>query len=51
MENSNKEFWATIDKLFLETELVIDRPRGSRHPKFPDIIYPVDYGYLKNTSS
>ena len=22
----------------------IDRPLGSRHPKYPDMIYPVNYG-------
>ncbi|MCL2058207.1 MAG: inorganic pyrophosphatase [Oscillospiraceae bacterium] len=31
--------------------MVIDRPKGSRHPKYPSIVYPVDYGYLENTSS
>jgi inorganic pyrophosphatase len=35
----------------LESEVVIDRPKGSHHPRFPELIYPVDYGYLKNTSS
>jgi inorganic pyrophosphatase len=24
----------------------IDRPVGSRHPRFPDTIYPVHYGYV-----
>ena len=22
-----------------------DRPLGTRHPRFPDIVYPVNYGY------
>lgn len=26
--------------------VVIDRPMGSRHPKHPDIVYPVNYGYI-----
>lgn len=25
---------------------VIDRPLGSAHPRFPDMIYPVNYGYI-----
>lgn len=25
----------------------IDRPLGCRHPRYPDIIYPVNYGYVK----
>ena len=24
----------------------IDRPIGSRHPRYPDTIYPVNYGYV-----
>ena len=30
--------------------MVIDRPKGSTHPKYPKIVFPLDYGYLKNTS-
>ena len=26
--------------------VVIDRPLGSRHPEHPDIVYPVNYGYI-----
>lgn len=26
----------------------IDRPFGSIHPKYPDIIYPINYGYVPN---
>ena len=26
--------------------VVVDRPLGSCHPKFPDMIYPVNYGYV-----
>ena len=29
----------------------IDRPMGSRHPKYPGIIYPVNYGYIPNVFS
>ncbi|GEM_PF-357646 len=47
----NNEFWQAIDKLISESELVIDRPKGSRHPRYPEIIYQVDYGYLKGTAS
>lgn len=44
-------FWYVLDQLIQEHELVIDRPRGTAHPKFHDFIYPVDYGYLHGTSS
>ena len=47
----NNDFWTAIDKLVGTSKIVIDRPKGTVHPKFPDFIYKVDYGYLSNTSS
>ncbi len=47
----NHEFWNAIDRLVMESEIIIDRPKGTVHPKYPDFIYPVDYGYLKNATS
>ena len=44
-------FWRALDKLVAESRIVIDRPKNSLHPKYPKLIYPVDYGYLENTSS
>ncbi|MBQ7307271.1 MAG: inorganic diphosphatase [Clostridia bacterium] len=29
----------------------IDRPIGSRHPKFEDIYYTINYGFIPNTVS
>lgn len=29
--------------------ITIDRPRGTRHPEHPSIIYPIDYGYVQDT--
>ena len=49
--NANSGFWCALDKLAAESNIIIDRPKGSRHPKYPDCIYPLDYGYLENTSS
>lgn len=49
--DNNIEFWNALDKLLEESEIIIDRPKGSTHPKYPSIIYEVDYGYLKGTSS
>lgn len=50
MQNTT-EFWKALDKLVVRSEIVIDRPKGTAHPKYPDFIYKVDYGYLKDTSS
>lgn len=36
-----------MDLLFDNSEIVIDRPKGTTHPKYSDFIYKVDYGYLK----
>ena len=47
----NEEFWNALDKLVAQSEIIIDRPKGTAHPKYPDFIYKVDYGYLKNTTS
>lgn len=47
----NPEFWHLLDELVRNSEIVIDRPKGTAHPKFPNFIYKVDYGYLKDTSS
>jgi inorganic pyrophosphatase len=44
-------FWATLDDLFKNHKLVIDRPKGTAHPRYPDFIYPLDYGYLEGTSA
>ena len=43
-------FWAAIDQLVATSEIVIDRPKGSVHPRIPEAIYPVAYGYLKGTT-
>ena len=51
MNHYNNEFWTALDELVLHSEIVIDRPKGTTHPKFPNFIYCLDYGYLKNTSS
>ena len=28
-------------------KVTVDRPLGSRHPSYDDIIYPINYGYVK----
>lgn len=50
METAN-DFWSALDELVSNSEIIIDRPKGTAHPKYPDFIYKADYGYLKNTSS
>lgn len=49
--NMNTAFWAALDQIVNESKIIIDRPKGSAHPKFPTFIYKVDYGYLESTCS
>ncbi|QXD16405.1 hypothetical protein GQ464_005495 [Rhodocaloribacter litoris] len=43
--------WDGWETLIVQNGYTIDRPRHTRHPRFPDIIYPIDYGYLNLTRS
>ena len=45
------KFWEKLDTLINTREIIIDRPKGSAHPRYPDNIYPHDYGYLKDVLS
>ena len=47
----DNDFWEAVDALVSSGKIVIDRPKGSFHPRFPSIKYEVDYGYIENTSS
>ena len=44
-------FWEHLDRLFAASRVIIDRPRGSAHPRFREVIYPLDYGYLEGTTT
>ena len=44
-------YWLAIDELVAGSEVILDRARGTVHPRFPALIYPLDYGYLKGTCS
>ena len=44
-------FWALADRLLAASRIVIDRPRGTPHPRYPALIYPLDYGYLEQTQA
>jgi inorganic pyrophosphatase len=41
--------WEHADRLVSDSEVVIDRPAGSPHPKVKSFIYPLDYGFLAGT--
>lgn len=47
----DKDFWRVVNELVNTSKIAIDRPKGTSHPRYPDMIYPVDYGYLEDTAS
>lgn len=44
-------FFGAIDGVVANASIVIDRPAGSAHPRYPEVLYPVDYGYLDVTTA
>ena len=51
MNNYSDRFWTALDQLVASSKIVIDRPKGNAHPRYPDKIYPLDYGYLEGTTT
>lgn len=45
------DYFKALDSILGISEVSIDRPKGSKHPRFPEYIYPLDYGYLEGTES
>ena len=44
-------FWKTLTELIETNSIILDRPKGNAHPRYPDLVYPLDYGYIANTSA
>jgi inorganic pyrophosphatase len=47
----HRTFWEALQELVDTHPVKIDRPRGSQHPRYPNFVYPLDYGYLEETIS
>jgi inorganic pyrophosphatase len=47
----NEAFWLGLEALVAAHPVRIDRPRGSAHPRYAEMIYPLDYGYLAGTQA
>lgn len=45
------EYWATLERLVADCPLKLDRPKGSHHSRYPELVYPLDYGYLEGSTS
>ncbi len=49
--DQDEAFWRVMSELATSSSIFLDRPRGTAHPRYPEVIYPLDYGYLENTTS
>ena len=49
--NIPRKYWDSLSELVNTVEIIIDRPKWSSHPRYPQLRYPLDYGYLANTRS
>jgi len=47
----NPAFWLALDTLVAQSEFAIEYPQGSAHVRYPSLVFPHDYGYLRNTMS
>ncbi len=45
------EFWEYLQRLVDSSHIVLDRPKGSTHPRYHEQLYPVGYGYLEGTTA
>lgn len=41
--------WSDWESLIERNGIEFDRPLGSRHPRYPEIVYPIDYGFVRGT--
>ena len=44
----DSSFWQCLDELLIQSKIIIDRPKGSAHPLYSQIVYELDYGYLES---
>lgn len=51
LDPGTARFWDLVDQLVRGHPIVIDRPRDSRHPRYPEVVYPLDYAYLDGTAA
>lgn len=43
--------WVKWESLIQRNGITLDRPYGSHHPEFPAIVYPMNYGFINQTTS
>jgi inorganic pyrophosphatase len=48
---SREHFWQQANELLAASEIIIDRPRRSSYPRYPDGRYPLNYRFLAQTGA
>lgn len=43
---NNAYFWQKLDTLILSLDYKLIRSQGDIHPQYPNLVYPMEYGYL-----
>ena len=51
MNNQDRKYWAGMERLLKTNKIILDRPKSSHHPHHPEMIYPLDYGYVEDTTA
>lgn len=47
----DEQFWVRLDEFVASHRIRVDRPKGLSYPEEPDLVYPLDYGFLEGTLS
>ena len=47
----SQAFWPKLRTLVSDCAFVVDRPKGSEHPRLPGVRYPYHYGHLEGTTA
>jgi inorganic pyrophosphatase len=45
------KYWDSLEELVNKKGITVDRKKGTHHPRYPDIVYIADYGFINNTKS
>ena len=51
MNEQDRDYWNAMTALATTHKIILDRPKGKPHPRYSELIYPLDYGYLEGTTA
>jgi inorganic pyrophosphatase len=46
-----RDYWDVLEALIATNGITLDRPKGTSHPRYPQVVYFIDYGYIRGTSA